>query len=54
MRSKLDNPTIRDSVIKQLATGTSQKEIARQVDLNQSQISQFANKENVRTLIEQE
>jgi len=54
MKSRLDNPTIRGSVIKQLAIGTSQQEIARQVELNQSQVSRFANRQEVKVLIEQE
>ena len=54
MSLKLDNPIIKESVIKQLAVGTPQKEIAKQVELHQSQISRFANREDVRVLIEQE
>lgn len=53
-KSKLDNPRLKDSVIKQLAVGTPQREIAEQVGLDRSQISRFANKQDVKKFIEQE
>ena len=45
---------IKEKVVKKLAVGESQNSIAKQVELNQSQISRFANREDIRTLIEQE
>ena len=53
-KSKLENPKIKEAVVKQLAVRTSQTVIAEQVGLSQSSISRFANKEDVRTFIEQE
>lgn len=53
-KSKLDNPAIKDSLIKQLAVGTPQKEIAKQVGLDRSQISRFANRKDIKPFIEQE
>ena len=53
-KSKLDALPIKEKVVKKLAVGESQNSIAKQVELNQSQISRFANREDIRTLIEQE
>jgi predicted transcriptional regulator len=53
-KSKLDTPHIKEKVVKQLAVGESQNRIAKEVDLNQSQISRFASRDDVRELIEQE
>jgi predicted XRE-type DNA-binding protein len=46
-KSKLDNPYIKEKVIKQLAVGESQNKIAEQVGLNQSQVSRFKNREDI-------
>lgn len=53
-KSKLDTPQIKKSIVKQLAVGESQTSIAKQVGLNQSSISRFAAREDIRALIEQE
>ena len=53
-KSKLDSPHIQDMVVKQLAVGESQNSIAKVVGLNQSQVSRFANREEIKALIEQE
>jgi len=53
-KSKLDVPHIKDQVVKQLASGESQNSIARQVRLNQSQVCRFANREDIKTLIEEQ
>lgn len=53
-KSKLDAPYIKGQVVKELAVGKSQNSIAKRVGLNQSQVSRFASREDIRTLIEQE
>lgn len=53
-KSKLDALPIKEKVVKKLAVGERQNSIAEQVGLNQSQISRFASREDIRTLIEQE
>jgi transposase-like protein len=53
-KSKLDSPHTKVRVVKQLAPGQSQSSIAKEVGLNQSQVCRFANREDIRTLIEQE
>lgn len=53
-KSKLDTPHIKEQVVKQLAVGESQNSIAREMGLHQSQISRFANREDIKALIEQE
>ncbi len=51
---KLETPCIKETVVKQLAVGVPQNSIAEQFDVDQSQVSRFANKDEVRELIEQE
>ncbi len=51
---KLDSPHIKDTVVKQLAVGVSQNTIAEQFNVDQSQVSRFANKAEIRKLIEEE
>jgi hypothetical protein len=53
-RSKLDLPHIKKDVIRRLAVGESQGSIAKGVGLSQSQISRFANREDIKPLIENE
>lgn len=53
-KSKLENPEIKESVVKQLAVRTPQTVIAEQVGLSQPSISRFANKEDIRAFIEKE
>ncbi len=53
-KSKLDVPHIKKQVIKRLATGEPQKSIAKSVGLCQPQISRFANRGDIKVLIEQE
>jgi predicted transcriptional regulator len=53
-KSKLDIPHIREKVVKELAVGKSQNVIAKDVGLNQSSVSRFANRDDIRALIEQE
>jgi len=53
-KSKLDNPVIKESVIKQIAVGVPQKEIAKQVGLDRSQISRFSNRKDIKPFIEHE
>ncbi|HLG29834.1 MAG TPA: hypothetical protein VI387_06440, partial [Candidatus Brocadiales bacterium] len=45
---------IKGQVVKQLAVGESQNSIAGEIGLCQSQVSRFAKKEDIRSLIEQE
>jgi len=52
--SKLNTPHIKEQVVKQLAVGESQNSIAEQVGLNQSQVSRFANREDIKALIEEQ
>ena len=49
---KLDH--VKDDVVKKLAVGESQTSIAKQVGVNQSTISRFANKDEAQILIEEE
>ena len=54
-KSKLDTPHIKEMVVKKLAVGESQESIAKDVGLNQSQVSRWiANREDIRSLIEQQ
>jgi predicted transcriptional regulator len=53
-KSKLEAPHIKERVIKQLAVGESQNSIAREMGLHQSQVSRFANREDIKSLIEHE
>jgi hypothetical protein len=53
-KSRLDSLPIKDMVIQCLAVCETQKSIAKDVGLNQSQISRFARREDIKPLIEQE
>jgi hypothetical protein len=53
-KSKMDSPSIRKKVIQRLAMAESQESIARDVGLNQSQVSRFANREEIKEFIERE
>ena len=53
-KSKLDPPHIKKEVIKRLAVGESQSSIAKSVGLDQSQVSRFTRREDIRAFIEQE
>jgi hypothetical protein len=53
-KSKLDAPHIKALVVKQIASGESQNSIAEEVQLDQSTVCRFANREDVRALIEAE
>jgi predicted transcriptional regulator len=52
--SKLDLPHIKEKVVKELATGKPQTKIAREVGIDQSQVSRWSRKEDVRELLEKE
>ena len=49
-KSKLDNPHIKQEVVKRLAVGENQKSIAESVGINQSQISRFSRKQEIKPL----
>jgi hypothetical protein len=53
-RSKMDNPVVKKEVIKRLAVGDTQAEIAKDVGLDKSQVCRFSKREDVIPLIEQE
>lgn len=53
-KSRLDTPHIKKEIVKRLAVGESQSSIARDVGLDQSQVSRFASREDIRAFIEQE
>ncbi len=53
-KSKLEIPHIKEQVIKRLAVGENKKSIAKDVGLHRSQISRFANREDIKSFIEQE
>jgi predicted transcriptional regulator len=53
-RSKLDTPHIKEKVVKQLAAGESQNSISKEIGLNRSAVCRFANREDIRELIQQE
>lgn len=53
-KSKLDTPHIKKEITKRLAVGESQNSIARDVGLDQSQVSRWSRKEDIRAFIEQE
>jgi predicted transcriptional regulator len=52
--SRLDVPSTRQKVVRELATGTSQRAIGEEVGVSQAQVSRFASREDVRYLIEAE
>ncbi len=51
---KLDAQHIKNNVVKKLAVGETQTSIAEQIGVDQSTISKFTSKDDVRTLIEDE
>jgi predicted transcriptional regulator len=53
-KSKLDQPHIKEQVVKELATGRSQAQIAKEVGISASQVCRFANRENIKPFIEKE
>ena len=53
-KSKLDTPHIKEKVVKELAVGKSQNIIAQEVGLNQSNVCRFANKDDIKMLVEEE
>ena len=53
-RSKLDTPHIKKEVIKRLAVGEPQNSVAKDVGLDQSQVSRFSRREDIQAFIEQE
>jgi len=50
--SKLDVPATRQKVVRELATGKSQRAIGEEVGVSQAQVSRFASREDVRNLID--
>ena len=52
--SKLDVPHIKEKVVKELATGKPQTKIASEVGIDQSQVSRWSRKEDIRESIEKE
>ncbi len=52
--SKLDKLLVKKEVVHKLAIGEPQTSIAKQVGVNQSTISRFANKDEAQILIEEE
>ncbi len=50
----LDVPHVKTEVVKLLAVGESQANIAKQFGLDQSQVSRFASKDEIGQLIEEE
>lgn len=53
-RSKLDDPGIREFVVGNLAAGKSQTEVAKVVKVDQSRLSKYANREDIRHEIEEQ
>ena len=53
-KSKLDNPHSKHKIVKELATGKSQGKIAKEVGLNQSQISRWSKRDDIKELLEDE
>lgn len=53
-QSKLDAPPVKEMVVKELAIGKSKSSIAEEVGLHRSQVCRFANREDVKELIETE
>jgi hypothetical protein len=52
--SKLDRPGIKERVVRQLAAGVSQREIAEQVSITPSSVSRFSRREDIASMIEEE
>jgi hypothetical protein len=53
-RSKLDTPHVRERAVKELSTGNSQSAIAKGIGLNQSQVSRWSNRADIKKLLEEE
>lgn len=53
-RSKLDAPENKKSVVHMITSGESQTNVARYLNISESQISRFANREDIKQLIESE
>ncbi len=53
-KSKLDNPHIKQEVVKRLAVGENKAAIARDFGVHRSQVSRFAKREDIRPFIEHE
>jgi hypothetical protein len=53
-KSKLEPPHVKQEIVKRLASGESQYSIAKEVGLNRSTVCRFANRGDIRRLIEQE
>ena len=52
--SKLDTPHIKDQVVKRLLTGESQGSIAKDIGVDQSLISRWKNRDDIKKFIEEE
>jgi predicted transcriptional regulator len=52
--SKLDIPATKQKVVRELATGKSQRAVGQEVGVSQAQVSRFASREDVRALIDAE
>ena len=53
-KSKLDRPHVKKEVIRRVASGESQRSIAKDVGVNPSQVSRFLKRENIKPFIEEE
>ena len=53
-KSKLYIPHIKKQIVKQLAAGASQADLSQQIGFDQSTISKFANRADIKALIEEE
>ncbi len=53
-RARLDVPHVKTEVVKRLAVGETQTSIAEQFGVDQSQVSRFASKDEIRQLVEEE
>ncbi len=51
---RLDVPHVKTEVVKRLAVGETQTSIAEQFGVDRSQVSRFANKDEIRQLVEEE
>jgi hypothetical protein len=53
-KSILDTPENKKAVVQMMASGESQAEVARHLNISESQISRFANRDDIKQLIETE
>jgi hypothetical protein len=53
-KSKLDIPHIKEQIVKGVASGANQTDLSRQIGFDQSTISKYVNREDIRELIEKE